>query len=231
MNFTALVSGAGPTGLTAAILLAQDGVKTALVAPQPQADLRTTALMQPAMQLLKHMGVWTHELKAASAPLKHLQLIDDTGNLVAAPPVVFSAHELGLEEFGWNVALANLVPVLQKRAEDLGVTFIIDETAEAHEASDHIRIDTKSGQTFIAKILLAADGAQSPVRKSLGIGVENWAFDQAALVTSFEHSAPHQFMSTEYHMWQGLLPPYLCLAIALALCGWIALPPSQLAQN
>jgi 2-octaprenyl-6-methoxyphenol hydroxylase len=200
---TVLISGVGPAGLAAACLLATDGVKTAVIAPAPSPDPRTTALMQPSMQLLRFIGVWNDELQSVSAPLKHLHLIDDTGNLVTAPTIQFSASEMDLAEFGWNVPLASLVPILRTRAENLGVTFITGSSQSAETDDDRITVKTESGESYSAKILLAADGADSLLRKSIGITTESWAFDQSALATSFAHSAAHQFISTEYHKSAG----------------------------
>jgi 2-octaprenyl-6-methoxyphenol hydroxylase len=155
------------------------------------------------MQLLKFIGVWNDELQSVSAPLKHLHLIDDTGNLITAPTIEFSASEMDLNEFGWNVPLAHLVPILRTRAENLGVTFITGTSLSAATNEDCIIVKTESGENYSAKILLAADGADSLLRKSLGITTENWAFDQSAFATSFAHSASHQFISTEYHKSAG----------------------------
>lgn len=202
-NYTAIISGAGPAGLAAACLLALDGVKIAEIAPPSSDDPRTTALMQPAMQMLKFIGVWNDELKSVSAPLKHLHLIDDTGNLVTAPTIEFSAAELNLEEFGWNVPLAHLVPALRLRAENLGVDFITDASTSAACDENQITIKTESGNSHSAKILLAADGADSKLRQSLGFSIEAWAYDQSALATSFSHTASHQNISTEYHKSAG----------------------------
>lgn len=202
-DYTAIISGAGPAGLAAACLLALDGVKTAVIALPTAADPRTTALMQPAMQLLKFIGVWNEELKSCSAALKHLHLIDDTGNLISAPTIEFSASELDLEAFGWNVPLAQLVPALQQRAENLGVIFIADLSTSAACDENLITVKTLGGNSYTAKILLAADGADSKLRQSLDISVESWAYDQSALATSFSHTASHQNISTEYHKSAG----------------------------
>jgi 2-octaprenyl-6-methoxyphenol hydroxylase len=203
MMFTTIISGAGPAGLAAAVLLAKEGIRIAVVSPEAKDDPRTTALMHPSMQLLKFMGVWTDQLKSHCAPLKQLHLIDDTGNLITAPALSFRSDELDLEEFGWNVPLAKLVPILRNRAIELGVTFITGESLSAQYFGDHISISLSTGETLNTKLLLAADGGESAVRKSLGITTENWSFDQAALATSFAHSAPHQNVSTEFHKSAG----------------------------
>ncbi len=203
MNYTAIISGAGPAGLAAAILLAMDGVKAAIISPLTKDDPRTTALMHPSMQLLKFMGVWTDELKSHCAPLKQLHVIDDTGNLVTAPNATFRASEMNLEEFGWNVPLAKLVPLLKARAIALGVTLMEDESVAASCHDNFITVQTLGRQTFTTKILLAADGADSAIRTSLGFMTETWTFEQSALATSFAHSASHHFVSTEFHKHAG----------------------------
>jgi 2-octaprenyl-6-methoxyphenol hydroxylase len=203
MDYTAIISGAGPAGLAAAVLLSQDGVKCALISPQQIYDPRTTALMQPSMQMLKFIGVWNDALQSHCAPLKHLHLIDDTGNAITATPLHFNASEMNLEAFGWNVPLTHLVPALLKRAAELGVVFIEgnSETARAHE--NHIEIETDDGRSFTSQVLLAADGAHSKLRSALGISTESWSYDQAALATSFGHSASHENISTEFHKSAG----------------------------
>ena len=202
-DFTAIISGAGPAGLTAAILLKLDGVSTAIIAPESPSDPRTVALMQPSLQLLKFIGVWNDELKARCAPLKHLQIIDDTGNYVTAPTLTFSASEIDLDAFGWNVPLAHLVPLLRRRAEDLGIPIFATASEKTEQLDEGIAITTTDGRRFVAKVAIAADGAESALRKSVGIGLESWSFEQSALVTSFAHTGSHNFMSTEYHKSAG----------------------------
>jgi 2-octaprenyl-6-methoxyphenol hydroxylase len=202
-DFTAIISGAGPAGLSAAVLLALDGVKTAVIALAFTNDPRTTALMQPAMQMLKFTGLWNAELQSHCAPLKHLHLIDDTGNMVTAPRVEFAAREMNLEEFGWNVPLSKVVPALIARAEELGVIFLEGTSASATATDHDITVKAESGESFSAKVLLIADGAKSKLREQLGFSVETERFEQMALATSFEHSVPHQFISTEFHKSAG----------------------------
>ncbi|MDE2445960.1 MAG: FAD-dependent monooxygenase [Alphaproteobacteria bacterium] len=203
-DFTTIVSGAGPAGLAAAILLAQDGVKTAVIAPaSTQADPRTVALMQPSIRLLKFAKLWTPEIECVSAPLQTLQIMDDTGHYVTAPTVSFSSDEVKLDCFGYNVPLTQLIPAMRQRALDLGIP-IIDTKSETSELfSDHILVKTLDGQSLTARVLIAADGAASPLRVACGIGVSSWSYDQSALITVFSHTGPHNNTSTEYHKTAG----------------------------
>src|SRR6185295_9068233 len=73
-----VVAGDGPAGLATACLIADAGHRVILLAsPAPrQADPRTVALMQPAIALLRAVGVWPADLAASSAPLTSLRIID-----------------------------------------------------------------------------------------------------------------------------------------------------------
>jgi 2-octaprenyl-6-methoxyphenol hydroxylase len=50
-----------------------------------------------------------------------------------------------------------------------------------------------------AALCLAADGANSVLRKAAGIATDTWSYDQTAIATSFAHSMGHDNISTEYH--------------------------------
>lgn len=195
----AIVAGGGPAGLAAATLLALEGVSTLLVAPEAGPDPRTVALMEPSLRLLARLGVWPGSLSFISSPLLHLDIIDDMGNLISAPRLTFSASEVGLEAFGWNIPLGALIVELRQAALSAGVT-IVPETVTATENLGAVAaVDTQSGQRFYGEVLIAADGIESVLRKCAGISVDRWSFDQSALVTTFAHSGPHHGVSTERH--------------------------------
>lgn len=199
-DYTAIISGSGPAGLTAAILLAQEHVACAVVAPDmPLGDNRTVALMQPSIRLLKFIGIWPGELQAHCAPLQHLHMIDDTGNLVQAPNIEFSASEMGEEAFGWNVPIVNLVPALRARAEELGVEFIEGRSQSMFDDGSSVTLTLDDGRKLTAKVILAADGVNSPLRKALGIAMTEWKFHQCAMATSFSHTLSHNNTSVEWH--------------------------------
>lgn len=86
-NGGAIVVGAGPAGLTAAIALAQGGIPTVLVGKRPaKPDNRTTALLAGSVTALKTLGIWD-QCVARAAPLKTMRIVDDTGRLWRAPEV------------------------------------------------------------------------------------------------------------------------------------------------
>ena len=202
-DYKVIVAGAGPAGLAAAALLAKEGVTTALVAPAPTDDPRTVALMQPSIQLLRYLGIWPGSLEVQTAPLRKLRIVDDTGSPLVAPTLDFDSRELELDAFGWNIPISLLLPALRKCAEDHGVTFIEATASSTRTSNNAIQITLSNGPEISASLCLAADGANSIMRKSAGIATDTWAYDQTAIATSFAHTMGHGDISTEYHKVAG----------------------------
>ncbi len=203
-DYECLVAGAGPAGLAAACLLAQDGRRTGLVAARlDTADPRTVALMRPSIRLLEHLGLWPGELRKKTQPLRRLRLVDDTGAAISAPAITFDPDEIGEEAFGWNFPLSMLIPALQARALELGVEVIAEDVASAIPSTAEVSIVTRSGRKVTGRVVLAADGRDSILRDAAGIKTNSWSYDQVAVATSFSHSGSHDGISTEYHKAAG----------------------------
>jgi 2-octaprenyl-6-methoxyphenol hydroxylase len=196
--FDAMVVGGGPTGLVAATLLARAGVGTALVCQAVEPDARTVALMEPALRLLKHIGLGPERFAGRAQPLRKLVLVDDTGEFFGAPQIVFSADELGLEAFGWNIPLEPLCADLTQRAEASGASIVPGKVIQLSVTENQAHLSLDDGSTFGAKVVIGADGRDSVIRRAAGIGSNAWEYDQCAIAASFAHSAPHADTSTEY---------------------------------
>jgi 2-octaprenyl-6-methoxyphenol hydroxylase len=195
----ALVVGGGPAGLASTVLLAQAGFDVVCVAPHGAVDPRTTALMAPSLRLLSHVGVWTDAVQQNCAPLKNLHILDDTGHLVSAPDLRFSAEEAGLEAFGWNVPVQVLTAALIERAKTLGGQLVDGVAASARCDENAVSVTLTDGTIIQGAFAVAAEGRKSVLREAASIGAEEWEFEQSALVTRFAHSRSHENTSTEWH--------------------------------
>ena len=200
-----IVAGAGPAGLAAACLLALDGRRVVLAARDKgdASDPRTVALMQPAIRLLLHLGVWPGALKSETQPLRKLRMVDDTGSLFKAPALTFDPAEIGEEVFGWNIPLGLLIPALHARAMELGVAITGADVVSAQASGESVSVITTAGERIGARLAIAADGRNSIMREAAGIKTNRWSYDQSALATSFGHSGAHDAISTEYHKRAG----------------------------
>jgi len=202
--YDTLVIGGGPAGLTAAIALAGTGARTALLARRtPYADNRTTALLGTSTELLERLDVWPR-CRDNAAALQTMRLVDDTGRLIRAPEVRFSCDEIGLEQFGYNIDNRSLSAALEARAAELpNLTRYDDEAATITPGDADVSVRTAQGQLLTARLVVGADGRQSPSRAAAGIEVKRRDLHQSALTFNITHSHPHHNISTEFHTPQG----------------------------
>lgn len=223
-TYDAAVVGGGPAGLSAAIALAQAGSKTLLIARlAPYADNRTTALLGGSIDFLTRLGVW-ERCRDRAAPLAEMRLVDDTARLIRAPEVHFSAKEIGLEAFGYNIENRILVATLEARAAEIeGLTRLDDEAETVIPCDEEVAIVTASGASLAARLVVGADGRHSLCREAAGIGVIKRELNQAALTFNINHARPHRSVSTEFHTPHG---PCVFVPLPGNRCSvvWVASP-------
>jgi 2-octaprenyl-6-methoxyphenol hydroxylase len=155
--------------------------------------MRTTAFLQPARRVLEETGLWTR-LAPHAAALKIMRIVDAGGEEPEARLVKdFDSGEIGEEPFGWNF------PNWLLRREGVA------QLAELPNVSFRPGIGTRSLLTaqIAAKLVIAADGRDSPMRQALGIGVQTTRYGQKALAFAVTHPVPHDNVSTEIHRTGG----------------------------
>ena len=218
------VVGGGPAGLSAAIALAETGAQTVLIARcVAYADNRTTALLGASVDFLRELDVWRRcEDKAAA--LQTMRLVDDTGRLIRAPEVRFSADEIGLEAFGYNIENRILMEALEARAAELpGLIRLGVDADSVTPAEDAVLIRTAGGNTLSVRLVVGADGRHSLCRGAAGISVSSRDLHQSALTFNVRHTRPHRNISTEFHTPQG---PCVFVPLPGERCSvvWVASP-------
>jgi len=206
-NADIAVVGSGPAGLAAALSLSQAGYEVVCAGPPfAPTDTRTTALLQPSIDLLEEIGVWA-ACQPYAAPLKVLRLIDDTGRLFRAPDAAFDAAELGDQPFGYNIPNQALVRALHDAlAARAAVRFQpTDSVTDVVPEDDGMRVDLREGGAITARLVVGADGRNSLCRRRAGIKSRTWDYPQTAIACSFAHTHPHEGTCIELHRPAGPL--------------------------
>jgi 2-octaprenyl-6-methoxyphenol hydroxylase len=198
----AVVVGAGPAGLTAALAVAGLGRSVALLAPDRPADERTTALLAGSAPLFERLGVW-QEILAAAAPLRQIRILDASRSIVRAPETLFRAKEIGLDAFGYNIPNRQLGAILDRAVAATTIRRLDDKaTGFAHGATE-ATVQTATSGSLATPLIIAADGRFSPARAASGIESREWRYDQSALVVNFRHTRDHEDTSNEFHTPHG----------------------------
>ena len=177
---TVLVIGGGPVGLTASILLSQQGIPNVVV-ERRRDTIRAPAahVLRPrTMEIFDHMGV-RNEVEGA-APLKDLDFIIWCTTLGGSEVGRIDTHAGGLGGLGWTNCPQNLLePILMQRAQSESArepaSKILRGVEWTHLSQDEekvraeLRLEDGRNHSIEAAWVIAADGAGSPVRHELGI--------------------------------------------------------------
>ena len=212
-NVDIVVSGGGVAGLTAASVFGAAGFSVVCVDPTPPvtvrdaqgSDLRTTAFLQPAQALLDQAGLW-ERLAPHAADLQVMRIVDAGGD-VAEPRIVkeFDASDISEKPFGWNLPNWLLRREMAAHLENLETVDFRPGTGfkSLFTRESEALVELSDGSRLRAKMVIAADGRNSPVREATGIEVTTTRYGQKALAFAVTHPIPHENVSTEIHRWGG----------------------------
>ena len=191
MSFDVAIVGGGMVGATLGVALAPLNLRVAIIeaiphdaAAQPSFDERTTALSNGSRRILETLGVWP-ALNAAATPIRKIH-VSDQGRFGFAR---IDAAEQGLPAMGYVVANRDLGGALWSRLSAIpGLeVYCPAEVSQigANERSVTVEIAQRGAKTAIdAKLIVAADGAQSAVRSAAGVDAQVRDYEQTAVITT-----------------------------------------------
>jgi len=205
------IVGAGPVGATLAATLASAGVPTAVIdaAPLPPMELaafdgRAYAIALTSQRLLAAAGIWAH-LPEPPCPIAAIRVADGRPGEPASPLALqFDAAAVSDEPFGYMVEARNLRVALNARLPamaNLAVHAPATAQVERDAAGATIRLST--GQTLRARLVVAAEGRNSPLRRQAGIRTAGFPYHQIGMVGAFAHERPHRNIALEQFLPNG----------------------------
>lgn len=187
------VVGGGVVGAAAALALNDAGFDVRLLeraaapaAPTPDYDARVFAIAPSSMALLRRLGVWD------TMPAERLCAYQGMRVWESAPEraLSFSAADVGSAQLGWIVEQSQLLSALWARLP-AGVAQAQTAVSAAEFASGSACLQTEQGEIH-ARLVIAAEGAASPLRERAGIDIVERSYEQSALVTQVQTSEPHR---------------------------------------
>src|SRR5581483_7938515 len=200
------VVGGGMVGAAAALALSRAGFSTALLEarppspwqPQDDVDLRVVGLAPSSIKLLDELGVWTSIRAARACPYAHMHVWDAENGAA----IDFDAADEGRDQLGYIVE-NNLVQwTLWQALDAAGVQRLCPAVVQDFETrSDRVVLALADGENVAVRLLVAADGAGSPLRERAGIATRGRDYTQRAVVAHVSTERPHA-----QTCWQRFLP-------------------------
>lgn len=215
-DFDVLIAGAGMVGAGLAALLssaeATRGLRIALVDPSPALaplpteplDVRVSALSRTGERVLRQSGAWP--LLQARHPCAYQRMVIwDSGAAVGGrDTLVFDAAEVGEPNLGHIVENRAVAAALVERAIVAGVTFLRGSVSALALTADVATV-TVGERALAVGLVVAADGADSPLRHLAGLGGEPTAYPQEAVVVPLSPEQPHRGTAHQRFLPQGPL--------------------------
>jgi 2-octaprenyl-6-methoxyphenol hydroxylase len=207
------IVGAGPVGGTLACRLAAEGIATAIIdrAPlppmeHPAFDGRAYAIAAGSRRLLEAAGLWD-KLPDPACPILGIRVSDGRLGQPASPMFLhFDYREAGEEAapFGWMVEARGLRVALNAHMHDLPpIRVFAPADARVERDATGARVHVSGGPTIACKLVVAAEGRQSPLREAARIPVSRIPYSQTGLVFAISHERPHHNTALEHFLPSG----------------------------
>ena len=150
---------------------------------------------------MRHSGHGKHACHTPQ-PLVCIRIVDDTRRLLRAPEVTFSAAEIGLEAFGYNIENRHLIATLYQRAAELNISHVAAPARSVASDLAGVSIEHAGGAVRV-RLAVGADGQHSLCRAAAGITTTRRTYPQTALTLNLAHTRSHDNTSTEFHTESG----------------------------
>jgi 2-octaprenyl-6-methoxyphenol hydroxylase len=211
-RYEVIVVGGGLAGMTLACALADLGIVTAVIERFDPLDMktaefdgRTTSIAHGSAQVLKGIGLWPLVQNVAE-PILDIRVADGHPTRGVSPFFLHYDHnEVGSDPFGYIIENRKIRDALYDFATSKSALEVIaPATVENTKRSAHgASVELFDGRVLQTSLIVGADGRNSPLRKSAGIGDLNFRYQQTAIVCSVEHEREHAGVAVELFLPSG----------------------------
>ena len=207
-----LVVGRGPIGASAALAIARQGRRVALIGlpaptqhqPAPGGDNRVFALSGPSIALLRELGVWQALDPSRIAPVARMRVWPLAS--AEAPMLEFDAFDSAIDALAVIVEGGELQRVLAQALQFSSVQLVEASVAQLRADAVHqTELLLGDGRYATAQLVLGCDGAQSALRGLSGIEANFKDYGQRAVVANFASAKPHRDTAFQWFGEHGVL--------------------------
>jgi 2-octaprenylphenol hydroxylase len=194
-----IIVGAGMVGSALALALKDSGLEILLIDGSPLSvkpfdpaapfEPRVSALSAASQRILLRLGAWPGVLARRSSPYSEMRVWDGSGT----GQIHFSASSVHAEVLGHIVENRVVQDALMEPLHDSGIGLMPGARLERlRRSGDDWLLTLVDGRELRAPLVIAADGANSAVRRLAGCATREWDYLHHAIVTSVRCAEPHQ---------------------------------------
>ena len=199
MQADLIIVGAGMVGSALALALEHSGLEILVVDGGPLSvrpfaadgafEPRVSALSAASQRILERLGVWDGIVARRVSPYRDMRVWDGSGT----GSVHFSAASVHAEVLGHIVENRVVQDALLDRLHDSQIGLLGSARLEQlRRSGDGWLLTLADGRELRAPLLVAADGANSAVRRLAGCATREWDYLHHAIVTSVRCERAHQ---------------------------------------
>ncbi|WP_219062955.1 2-octaprenyl-3-methyl-6-methoxy-1,4-benzoquinol hydroxylase [Pseudomonas sp. UMAB-08] len=207
-----LIVGAGMVGSALALALQDSGLEILVLDggplsvkpfdPQSAFEPRVSALSAASQRILDRLNVWDGIAARRASPYREMQVWDGSGT----GQVHFSAASVHADVLGHIVENRVIQEALLERLHDSDIGLLANARLEQMRRSgDDWLLTLADGRTLRAPLVIAADGANSAVRRLTGCATREWDYLHHAIVTSVRTADSHQHTAWQRFTEEGPL--------------------------
>ena len=197
-QFDVIIIGAGIVGATAACALADSGATVALVEARPPEtesagaarDARVFAITRASQRIFEALGVWERIVARGAYPFREMEVWDAGGT----GAIRFDCADIGEPCLGHMIEPRVIHAALLERLRCTSTItlFCPARFGEVTLGDGRVSVSLETGDVLTAGLVVAADGARSPVREHLGLPARMHDYRQRGVVARVATEFPHQ---------------------------------------
>ena len=168
----------------------------------PLWDARVYALNPGTRRFLDTLRIWPQLNAARVAPVRDMRIFADRDG---PSTLHFGAYQAASEALAWIVEHRELARVLNSAAAFAnGIERVAASASEVRVDAEGVAVTTGAGVRH-GRLLVAADGAQSPMRAALSIAASSRAYRQTAIVANFFCERAHGGTAFQWFTDEGIV--------------------------
>ncbi|GGY83597.1 2-octaprenyl-3-methyl-6-methoxy-1,4-benzoquinol hydroxylase [Cellvibrio zantedeschiae] len=213
-QYDLIIVGAGLVGASLACAIAQQEnastLQIALIEASNEAqdfagenfDPRVVALTQASQNLLNNLGVWEDVVQARACAYSDMHVWDGEGTAA----IHFNCADVRANHLGHIVENSVVLNALRKKISQHQQIRVIQPARVAGlKNGSGVEVQLGDGSVLVAKLIIAADGAQSKVRELTEFETREWDYGHKAIITTVQTELPNQATAWQRFMRTGPL--------------------------